>query len=186
MAKISQYTTTSSLTDDDLLDVSVTADAGVTFDTRSISYQDLLAQIQSDIVFPPSITYFKTELLINSIPSSLSASSSDQAVTGLSYTIPADGDYVFYATCNIDISNSDIKPMSIVLWNEPLSTGINAVEENSRSQEYSKKNEFQTCQTTFAIESLSTGDIISVYLNNNNEADIDAVSVGRLMIQSWS
>lgn len=184
MAKISQYTAITTLANGDLFDISQYAGGGL-YDTRSIRYQDLLAQLQSDIVFPPSLTYFKTELIINSIPSSLPSSVFDQAVTGLSYTIPASGDYVFYASCNIEISNSDIKPMSIVLWNEPISTGINAVEGNSRSQEYSKKNEFQTCQTTFAIDHLHTGDIISVYLNNNNEADIDAVSVGRLMIQSW-
>lgn len=185
MTKISAYPTISTLVSGDLFDTSQDTGGG-TYVTKSIDYADLLAQIQSDIVFPSTLTYYKHTVLINSIPSVLLTSSLDQKVIGLEYTILADGDYVFYASCNIDISNDDVKPMSIVLWNEPLSTGINAVEENSRSQEFAKKDEFQTCQTTFKLDSLSTGDIISVYLNNNNEADIDAVSVGRLMVQSWS
>ncbi len=184
MAKISQYIAITTLANGDLFDTSQDAGAGL-YDTRSITYADLLTQLQSDIVFPPSITYYKHTVLINSIPSVLTQSASDKAVVGLDYTILADGDYVFYATCNLDVGGQDIKPVSIVLYNEPLSTGINAVEEDSRSQEYAKKNEFQTCQTTFKIDSLLTGDIISVYLNNNNETSIDAVSVGRLMVQSW-
>jgi len=185
MTKISQYTAITTLASGDLLDISQDT-GGSTYATKKIDYADLLAQLQSDIVFPSTLTYYKHTVLINSIPSVLSASLLDQKVVGLEYTILADGDYLFYASCNMDISNDDVKPISIVLWNEPLSTGINAVEENSRSQEFAKKDEFQTCQTTFKLNSLSTGDIISVYLNNNNEADIDAVSVGRLLIQSWS
>lgn len=180
MTKISQYTAITTLASGDLLDISQDT-GGSTYATKKIDYADLLAQIQADIVFP-SNNYFRAELLINSIPSTLTQSPDDKAVTGLSYTIPVgeDGDFVFYASCNIDISNSDIKPMSIVLYKN------GSVEQNSRSQEYSKKNEFQTCQTTYAIQSLVAGDTVSVYLNNNDEADIDAVDVGRLLIQKFS
>lgn len=164
------------------MDISQDAGGG-NYDTRSISYADLLAQIQNDIVFPNN--YLRAELLINSIPSTLPASLSDQFVTGLEYTITQDGDYVIYATCNAEIDNADIKPLSIVLYHEPLSTGTPVVLSNSRSQEYSKKNEFQSVQTTYAKQSLLIGDKIAVYLNNNNEADILAVSVGRLLIQKF-
>ena len=58
MTKISQYTAITTLANGDLFDTSKDVGAGL-YDTRSIAYADLLAQLQSDIVFPPSITYLK-------------------------------------------------------------------------------------------------------------------------------
>ena len=123
--------------------------------------------------------YKKAEVLINT--GSISASASDQAVPGLTYTIPSgkDGDYVVYAVLSVDIDNSDMKPFSIMLFKNDVK------EANSVTMDFAKKNENQSVQLTFAMDGLVATDVIAVYINND-DVDVLSISVGRMLLQSWS
>jgi len=123
--------------------------------------------------------YKKAEVLITS--GSISASTSDQAVPGLTYTIPPgkDGDYVVYAVLSVDIENSDMKPFSIMLFKNDVK------EANSVTMDFAKKNENQSVQLTFAMDGLVATDVIDVYINND-DVDVLSISVGRMLLQSWS
>jgi len=125
-------------------------------------------------------TYFKAEVLITSIPSTISASASDQAISGLTYTITQAGDYIIFAMVSIDISNEDIKPISLVLYKN------GSVIANSRVYEYAKKSNDQSLQITYAIDGLVATDVIAVQINNNNEADVTSLATGRILAQSWA
>ena len=124
-------------------------------------------------------SYFKAEVLITS--GSVSASASDVAVPGLTYTIPAakDGDYVFYAVISVDIDNSDMKPMSLMIFKNGVK------ETNSVTMDFAKKNENQSVQLTYAMDGLVATDVVAVYVNNDNE-DINTIIVGRILAQSWN
>ena len=123
--------------------------------------------------------YKKAEVLITS--GSISASTSDQAVPGLTYTIPSgeDGDYVVYAVLSVDIAGDDMKPFSIMLFKNGTK------EDNSVTMDFAKKNENQSVQLTFAMDGLLAGDEIEVYINNDDVA-VDAILLGRMLLQSWS
>jgi len=123
------------------------------------------------------LTYTKAEVLITS--GSVSASGSDQAVPSLTYTIPADGNYVIFAMISVDIGGSDMKPMSIMLFKNGVK------ETNSVTMDFAKKNENQSIQLTYAMDSLVATDVIAVYVNNDNE-DINTIIVGRMLIQKWA
>jgi hypothetical protein len=130
-------------------------------------------------VVSSSGAYFKGEVLINS--GTVSASTLDQAVPGLTYTIPSekDGDYVFYAVISVDIGGSDMKPMSIMLFKN------GAKESNSVTVDFAKRNENQSVQLTYAFDGLVATDEISVYVNNDNE-DINAIIIGRILAQKFA
>jgi len=122
-------------------------------------------------------TYFKTQIIMPSAPVAISGSASNQAVTGLSYTIVTAGDYVFYAMVTADIAGSDAKPFSVTIYK-------NGVEEtNSRFGDFAKKNEAQSIATTYPISGLVATDVIAVYIDNDN-IDCD-ILLGRLFVQSW-
>ena len=123
--------------------------------------------------------YKKAEVLINT--GSISASSSDQPVPGLTYTILSGkgGDYVVYAMISVDIGGSDMKPFSIMLFKNGVK------ETNSVTMDFAKKNENQSIQLTFAMDGLVATDVIAVYINNDDE-DVDAIIVGRMLLQSWT
>jgi hypothetical protein len=124
-------------------------------------------------------SYIKAEVLITS--GSISASASDQAVPSLTYTIPTskDGNYVIYAVLSVDIDNSDMKPLSIMLFKNGVK------ETNSVTMDFAKKNENQSVQLTYAMDGLVATDVIAVYVNNDNE-DINTIIVGRMLLQSWA
>jgi len=125
-------------------------------------------------------TYFKAKVLITSA-GSVSGSASDQAVPGLTYTIPAGkgGDYVVYAMISVDIAGSDMKPMSLMVFKNGVK------EAYSETMDYAKKNENQSLQLTYAIDGLVATDVIAIYVNNDN-TNIDDILHGRLLMQSWN
>jgi hypothetical protein len=122
--------------------------------------------------------YFKAEVLITS--GSISASSLSVPVPGLTYTIPSlkGGDYVFYAVISVDIDNSDMKPLAIMLFKNGVK------ETNSVTVDFAKKNENQSVQLTYALDGLVATDVIAVYVNNDNE-DINNIVVGRILAQKF-
>ena len=172
MTKISQYTAISSLANDDLLDISQDTGGG-SYATKSISYADLLTQLQAAI----GSTYTKAEVLITS--GSISGSASDVAVPSLTYTITQDGDYVIYAVLSVDIAGTDMKPFSLMLFKNGVK------ETNSVTMDFAKKNENQSIQLTYAMDGLVATDVIAVYCNNDN-VDVDTIITGRMLIQSWA
>ena len=120
--------------------------------------------------------YIKAEVLITS--GSVSGSASDQAVPSLTYTVATAGDYVVYAMISVDIDNSDMKPMSLMVFK-------NGVKENySETMDFAKKNENQSIQLTYAMDGLAASDVIAIYVNNDNE-DITTIHHGRILMQSW-
>ena len=123
------------------------------------------------------LSYTKAEVLITS--GSVSASASDQAVPSLTYTIPNDGNYIIFAMISVDIDNSDMKPMGLMLYKNGVK------ETNSLTTDFAKKNENQSIQLTYAMDGLSASDVVAVYVNNDNE-DINSIVVGRMLIQKWS
>ena len=50
--------------------------------------------------------------------------------------------------------------------------------------DFAKKNEGQSVQLTYPIDSLVIGDVIQVYINNDN-VDVDSLVLGRIVAQSW-
>lgn len=176
MTKISQYTAITTLANGDLMDISQDVGAGL-YQSKKITYADFLTSVQNDIVIPSN--YFKAEVTIaTGVGGAISGSASDQQVNTLSYTITQDGDYVFYAMVSVDIAGTDAKPFSIMLYK-------NGVKENdSVTQDFAKKNESQSVQLTFPIDSLVIGDVIQVYINNDN-VDVDSLVLGRIVAQSW-
>ena len=127
---------------------------------------------------PSASEYFKAEILINS--GSISASNSDQAVIGLTYTIPSgkNGDYVIYAVISADIDNSDMRPMALMIYKNGVK------ESNSVTMDFAKKNENQSVQLTFAMDGLVATDVVAIYVNNDNE-DINDIIVGRILAQKF-
>lgn len=176
MTKISQYPTTASMQGTDLYDISVDNFDG-SYTTKSINYTNLLAQIQSDLTFT---NYIKSDVVITGIPSPLTASASDQEVIGLNYTIVTDGDYVVHAMCTCEVAGGNaIDPLSIMLYKN------GALQTNSIVQISAKQGKETSIQVTFSLNGLVATDVIKVYLNNNNDNDIDAIPVGRLILQTW-
>jgi hypothetical protein len=123
--------------------------------------------------------YKKAEVLINT--GSINNSASDQPVPGLTYRIPTgkDGNYIIYAVLSVDIAGTDMKPFSIMLFKNGVK------ETNSVTMDFAKKNENQSAQLTFAMDGLVASDVIAVYINNDN-VDVDAILVGRMLLQSWA
>ena len=123
--------------------------------------------------------YYKAEVLITS--GSVSASASDQAVPGLTWTVPSgkDGDYVIYAVISVDIGGSDIKPISIMIFKNGVK------ETNSVTMDFAKKNENQSLQLTFAMDGLVATDVVAIYVNNDNE-DINTIIMGRILAQKFA
>jgi len=129
--------------------------------------------------FNNKATYYKNVTLITS--GSVSASDSDEAVPGLTFTIPAskNGDYVVYAMISVDINNSDMKPMSLMVFK-------NGVKETySETMDFAKKSENQSVQLTYAMDGLVATDVIAIYVNND-EVAINTIIHGRLLMQSWN
>lgn len=122
--------------------------------------------------------YFKDEVLITS--GSIAGSASDQAVPNLDYTIPSGkaGNYIVYAILSVDISGTDMKPFSIMLYKNTIK------ETNSVTMDFAKKNENQSIQLTFAMDGLIVGDVIEVFINNDN-VDVDTIITGRLLLQKF-
>jgi len=58
-------------------------------------------------------------------------------------------------------------------------------ETNSVTMDFAKKNENQSVQLTFAMDSLVATDVVAIYVNNDNE-DINDIIVGRILAQSWN
>jgi len=179
MTKISQYTAITTLANGDLMDISEDVGAGL-YQSKKITYEDFLAMVQADITFPPTSTYFKAEVTIaTGVGGSISASASNQPVNTLNYTITQDGDYVFFAMVSVDIAGTDAKPFSIMLYKNAV------LEADSLTMDFAKKSEQQSVQLTFAIDSLVIGDVIQVYINNDN-INVDSLVLGRIIAQSWS
>jgi hypothetical protein len=124
-------------------------------------------------------SYFKAEVLITS--GSISASSSDQAVPSLTYTIPTgkDGNYIIYAILSVDIAGSDMKPFSIMLFKNGVK------ETNSVTMDFAKKNENQSVQLTFAMDGLVATDVLAVYINNDN-LSVNSIISGRILAQKFT
>ena len=173
--KVSQYTQITTLANGDLIEITKDTGGG-TFATRAITYQNLLSILTAAI---GSTDYFKAEVLITS--GSVSASSSDQAVPSLTYTIPSgkDGDYVIYAMISVDIDNSDMKPLSIMIFKNGVK------ETNSVNMDFAKKNENQSVQLTYAMDGLVATDVIAIYVNNDN-TDITSIITGRILAQKFA
>jgi hypothetical protein len=129
--------------------------------------------------FNNKATYYKNVTLITS--GSVGASASDQAVPGLTFTIPAskNGDYVIYAMISVDIAGTDMKPMSIMVFKN------GAKQTYSETMDFAKKNENQSVQLTYAMDGLVATDVIAIYVNNDNVA-INTIIHGRLLMQSWN
>ena len=123
--------------------------------------------------------YYKAEVLITS--GSVSASASDQAVPGLTWTVPSgkNGDYVIYAVISVDIGGSDMKPMSIMIFKNGVK------ETNSVTMDFAKKNENQSLQLTYALDGLVATDVVAIYVNNDNE-DINTIIMGRILAQKFA
>ena len=123
--------------------------------------------------------YFKAEVLITS--GSISGSASDQAVPGLTYTIPSakDGNYVIYAVLSVDIAGTDMKPISLMVFKNGVK------ETNSVTMDFAKKNENQSVQLTYAIDGLVATDVVAIYVNNDN-VNIDAIVSGRILAQKFA
>jgi len=173
--KISDATPITTLANGDLFDISQDSGGGA-YATKSISYQNLLAQLTAAI---GSSDYFKAEVLITS--GSISGSASDQAVPSLTYTIPSgkDGDYVFYAVLSVDIAGTDMKPLGIMFFKKGVK------ETNSVTVDFAKKNENQSVQLTYAFDGLVATDVIAVYVNNDN-VDINTIISGRIIAQKFA
>ena len=124
-------------------------------------------------------SYFKAEVLITS--GSISASSSDQAVPSLTYTIPTgkDGNYIIYAVLSVDIAGTDMKPFSIMLFKNGVK------ETNSVTMDFAKKNENQSAHLTFAMDGLVATDVLAVYINNDNVA-VNTIINGRILAQKFA
>jgi len=124
----------------------------------------------------PTLSYFKDTVSISG--GSISASASDQAVPTLTYTITQDGNYIVFAMVSVDIAGSDAKPFSIMLFKNGVK------ETNSLTMDFAKKNENQSIQLTYPMDSLVIGDTIAVYINNDN-VQVTSLIIGRMLIQSW-
>jgi hypothetical protein len=132
----------------------------------------------TDTILGTTGGYFKAEVLITS--GSISASASDQAVPGLTYTIPTgkNGNYVFYAVLSVDIAGTDMKPMSLMVFKNGVK------ETNSVTMDFAKKNENQSLQLTYALDGLVATDVIAIYVNNDN-VDINTIITGRILAQKF-
>jgi len=133
----------------------------------------------TDTILGTTGGYFKAEVLITS--GSISASASDQAVPGLTYTIPTgkNGNYVFYAVLSVDIAGTDMKPMSLMVFKNGVK------ETNSVTMDFAKKNENQSLQLTYALDGLVATDVIAIYVNNDN-VDINTIITGRILAQKFA
>jgi len=136
VARISQLTAKGSNLDaTDLVAVSVVDGTSPTgYTTYHVTGQEIINAVTG------GGGYFKDEVLITS--GSISASATDELVTGLTYTIPSgkDGDYVIYAMISVDIGGSDMKPMKIMIFKNGVK------ETNSVTTDFAKKNENQSIQ----------------------------------------
>lgn len=132
-----------------------------------------------EVTVDKGASYYKNVTLITS--GSVSASATDVAVPSLTFTIPAgkNGDYVVYAMISVDIDNTDMKPMSIMIFKN------GSKEDYSETMDYAKKNENQSIQLTYSMDGLVATDVIAVYVNNDN-VDITTIHHGRLLLQSWN
>jgi hypothetical protein len=132
----------------------------------------------TDTILGTTGGYFKAEVLITS--GSISGSASDQAVPGLTYTIPTakDGNYIIYAMISVDIDNSDMKPLSIMIFKNGVK------EANSVTMDFAKKNENQSVQLTYAMDGLVATDVVAIYVNNDN-TNITSIITGRILAQKF-
>ena len=155
----------------------ISGDYYVFIDSNNSNKYTLRNSSGTDTILGGATTYTKAEVLITS--GSISGSASDVAVPSLTYTITANADYVIYAMISVDIDNSDMKPMSLMLFK-------NGVKENySETMDFAKKNENQSIQLTYAMDGLVATDVVAVYVNNDN-TDITTIHHGRMLIQSWA
>ena len=128
--------------------------------------------------------YFKADVLITS--GTVNSSNNDEPVSGLTYTITTNGDYVIYAMISVDIANDDMKPMALIVYKNPSAgpSPYTGKEAYSETMDFAKKKENQSLQLTYAMDGLVKGDVISIFVNNDN-VDIDTIHHGRMLIQSW-
>lgn len=156
-----------------------TGDFYIFIDSNNSDAYTLRNSSGTDTILGVASAYFKAEVLITS--GSVSASASDVAVPGLTYTIPAgkDGDYVIYAVLSADIDNSDMKPLSIMVFKNGVK------ETNSVTMDFAKKNENQSVQLTYAMDGLVATDVIAIYVNNDN-TDITTIITGRILAQKFA
>jgi len=102
-------------------------------------------------------------------------------VPSLTWTVPSgkDGDYVIYAVISVDIDNSDMKPMSLMIFKNGVK------ETNSVTMDFAKKNENQSVQLTYNMDGLVATDVIAIYVNNDN-TDITTIITGRILAQKFA
>lgn len=131
-------------------------------------------------------SYYKNYSTLAGVTFTLAASPSFQAVTDgsnfLQWTSPAAGDYVFHAKLTFDAGGTDLKPFAITLARD-TGSGF-TVDPNSTVNDYAKKNEVQSAQLTYPINSVGVGDVIRVYCNNDNIAC--DIQFGSLFVQKWA
>lgn len=96
-------------------------------------------------------------------------------VPGLTYTITVDGDYVLYSIINGQCDqNEEIE----LYFAKNGTTDLDSVCIDRWS-----KNREQSVQSTYALDGLVVGDVITVQLNTNND-DVDLEN-RRLLLQTW-
>lgn len=96
-------------------------------------------------------------------------------VPGLTYTITVDGDYVLYSIINGKCDqNEEIE----LYFSKNGTTDLDSV----CIDRWAKKRE-QSIQSTYALDGLVVGDVITVQLNTNND-DVDLEN-RRLLLQTW-
>ena len=127
-----------------------------------------------------AVGYVKIEVALSGTPITISASASNQIVTGFTYTIPSagDGNYIIHVAMTVDAGSVDNKPFEIMLAKN------GSVIANSITGDYMKKNEQQSIQITYPVDGLVAADVIAVYCNNDNVAS--DVLLGRMLLQCWT
>tara|TARA_R110002167_G_C12675868_1_gene651090 strand:+ start:891 stop:1949 length:1059 start_codon:yes stop_codon:yes gene_type:complete len=121
-----------------------------------------------------SISYFKAEV-ISTTSSNNFNSNTPTNVPDLSFTITQDGDYVFYSVVNC---NND--------QNEELDMYFaknGTTETDSLTIDRQQKNSDQSVQSTYPIDGLVIGDVITVQFNTRGD-NVDLLT-RRMLIQSW-
>jgi len=96
-------------------------------------------------------------------------------VPGLTYTITVDGDYVLYSIINGECDNNEEMELYFA------KNGTTDID--SLAQDRWQKKNVQSVQSTYALDGLVVGDVITVQLNTNND-DVDLQN-RRLLLQTW-
>lgn len=156
----------------DIVDASgvayASADALNTYLNENLGFFELI----QPVVVPD---YFKDSVLVTTDSNNFN-SNIPSDVTGLSYVITADGDYVFYSIVNTNNDQNEELEMYYAV------NGVTILD--SVVIDRQQKNQDQSMQNTLAIDGLIIGDIVTVQFNTRND-NVD-LRIRRILIQSWN